>query len=325
MATEDWDAYWRNAEAAAAHKDGGPQDEVLERFWRQFFQRTLPAFRSRLSMLDIACGNGAVPRHALAAIRGMDKNIDITIYGLDESPAALGEMRKRNQGLNYIASDAALLPIRNEAFDLVTSQFGVEYAGSEALAEAARLSGSDAIRNSATLGGNLANASPAADLATPLLVMDAEVLIKSSGGDRVLPLKEFFRGPGQTALKPQELLVEIRIPAFKGKTAFKKLGRRKAMTLSVVNVAVRLDGNGKKCNEARIALGSMAPTPMRCKKAETMLQGKALDRELIKACAVQAVNEASPIDDQRATAWYRKQAGAALVAQALNRISGLDS
>jgi carbon-monoxide dehydrogenase medium subunit len=194
-----------------------------------------------------------------------------------------------------------------------------------ALAEAARLSGSDAIRNSATIGGNLANASPAADLATPLLVMDAEVLIKGSDGERVLPLKEFFKGPGQTALNPQELLVEIRIPAFKGKTVFMKLGRRRAMTLSVVNVAVRLDGSGKKCKEARIALGSVAPTPMRCEKAEAMLQGKELDSELIKACAAQAISETNPIDDQRATAWYRKQAGAALVTQALARASDLNS
>jgi carbon-monoxide dehydrogenase medium subunit len=194
-----------------------------------------------------------------------------------------------------------------------------------ALAEAARLSGSDATRNSATIGGNLANASPAADLATPLLVMDAEVLIQGPDGERVLPLKGFFEGPGQTALKPQEILVEIRIPAFKGNTVFRKLGRRKAMTLSVVNVAVRLDASGKKCNEARIALGSMAPTPLRCEEAEAMLQGKELDRKLIEACAEQAVNETRPIDDQRATAWYRKQAGAALVARALGRASGLDS
>jgi carbon-monoxide dehydrogenase medium subunit len=194
-----------------------------------------------------------------------------------------------------------------------------------ALAEAARLSGSDAIRNSATIGGNLANASPAADLATPLLVMDAEVLMKSSDGERVLPLAQFFKGPGHTALKSQELVVEIRIPAFKGKTVFRKLGRRKAMTLSVVNVAVRLEMRGKKCSEARIALGSMGPTPLRCQKAEAMLQGKELNGELIKACAAQAINEASPIDDQRATAWYRKQAGAALVAQALSSVSGFKS
>lgn len=194
-----------------------------------------------------------------------------------------------------------------------------------ALAEAARLSGSEAIRNSATIGGNLANASPAADLATPLLVMDAEVLIKGSAGERVHLLKDFFKGLGHTALKRQEVLVEIRIPAFKGKTLFRKLGRRKAMTLSVVNVAVRLEMRGKKCSEARIALGSMAPTPLRCQKAEAMLQGKELNGELIKACAAQAINEANPIDDQRATAWYRKQAGAALVAQALSSVAGFKS
>jgi carbon-monoxide dehydrogenase medium subunit len=196
--------------------------------------------------------------------------------------------------------------------------------GASALAEAARLSGSDAIRNSATIGGNLANASPGADLATPLLVMDAEVLIKGSDGERVLPLAQFFKGPGRTALKSQELLMEIRIPPVKGKTVFLKLGRRKAMTLSVVNVAVRLDMNGKKCNEARVALGSMAPTPLRCEKAETMLKGKTLDRELVKACAAKAIDETHPIDDQRATAWYRKQAGMSLVARALARASGLD-
>ena len=228
-------------------------------------------------------------------------------------------------GLDYVKESGGGLAIGATTTTAWLTEDAMVAEKASALAEAAHLSGSDAIRNSATIGGNLANASPAADLATPLLVMDAEVLIKGSEGERILPLKEFFKGPGQTALKPQELLVEIRIPAFKGKTAFRKLGRRKAMTLSVVNVAVRLDGGSKKSSEARIALGSMAPTPMRCEKAEAMLQDKALGRELIKACAEQAVNETSPIDDQRATAWYRKQAGAALVAQALDRVSCFDS
>lgn len=228
-------------------------------------------------------------------------------------------------GLDYVKESAGGLAIGATTTTARLANDAMVAEKASALAEAARLSGSEAIRNTATIGGNLANASPAADLATPLLVMDAEVLIKGSGGERVCPLKDFFKGPGQTALKKQEFLVEIRIPAFKGKTVFRKLGRRKAMTLSVVNVAVRLEMRGKKCNEARIALGSMAPTPLRCQKAEAMLRDKELNRELIKACAAQAINEANPIDDQRATAWYRKQAGAALVAQALSRISGFDS
>jgi len=192
-----------------------------------------------------------------------------------------------------------------------------------ALAEAARLTGCLETRNTGTIGGNLGNASPAADLATPLLAMDAELRLKNGGGERLVAVKDFFVGPGQTVCQADELIAEIHIPAFSGKTAFLKLGRRRAMTLSVVNVAVRLDLSGQKCNEARIALGSMAPTPMRCLKAEQMLKGKALDRALITECAALAVSESNPIDDQRASAWYRRKAGAALVAQALSQAGGI--
>jgi len=101
------------------------------------------------------------------------------------------------------------------------------------------------------------------------------------------------------------------------------LGRRKAMTLSVVNVAVRLDMTGKKCREARIAIGSVAPTPLRCIKAEEMLKGKVLDRALIAQCATEAMAESRPVDDQRASAWYRKQAGTVLVARALAQAAGI--
>jgi CO/xanthine dehydrogenase FAD-binding subunit len=162
------------------------------------------------------------------------------------------------------------------------------------------------------------------------LVLDAEVLLKSAKRKRVVPIKKFFTGPGETVLKSDELVVEIHIPPVRGKTEFFKLGRRRAMTLSVLNVAVRLEmakrrlGLFRKCNEARIALGSMAPTPIRCEKAEEMLQGKELSSELIRACAAQAIDETSPIDDQRATAWYRKRAGAALVAQALFRAAAIN-
>ena len=113
-----------------------------------------------------------------------------------------------------------------------------------ALREAARSIGSDAIRTTATIGGNLVNASPAADLATPLLAMDADVKLERAGRTRTLPLKDFFEGPGKTALKPEELLTEIAIPVPRGRTAFLKLGRRKALTLSIMNVAARVVQNG---------------------------------------------------------------------------------
>ena len=194
-----------------------------------------------------------------------------------------------------------------------------------ALAEGAKLSGSVATRNAATIGGNLANASPAADLATPLLVMDAELHLAGSGGERTVAIKDFFTGSGETVLNPDELLIEIQVPPILGKTVFLKLGRRKAMTLSVVNVAVHLHVAKNKCNEARIALGAMAPTPVRCLKAEEMLQGKALDEALIADCAAKAVAETDPIDDQRASAWYRRKAGAALVARALRQAAGIEN
>ncbi len=192
-----------------------------------------------------------------------------------------------------------------------------------ALAQAALQAGTSAIRNAATIGGNLANASPAADLATPLLAMDAELLLRDEKGKRTVPLKDFFTGAGQTVLRPGELIVEVSIPPVKGKTAFLKLGRRKAMSLSVVNVAVRLEMSGKKCKDARIAVGSVAPTPLRCTRAEELLKGKGPDKLLVAQCSAEAMAACSPVDDQRASAWYRRRAGTALVARALAQAAGL--
>jgi carbon-monoxide dehydrogenase medium subunit len=194
-----------------------------------------------------------------------------------------------------------------------------------ALAEAARQAGTAAVRTAATIGGNLANASPAADLATPLLAMDAELLLMNSKGKRVVALKDFFKGPGKTVLKPGELITEVSVPVPKGKTVFLKLGRRKAMTLSVVNTAVGLQMEGKKCKEARIVVGSVAPTPLRCTRAEGLLKGKEVDRTLITQCATEALAASKPVDDQRATAWYRKQAGTVLVARALAQAAGVEN
>ena len=139
MSVSDWDAYWRNARSAAAHKDGGPQDEVLERFWLQLFEKVFPSFKAAPRMLDIACGNGAVTRFALASRNSLGPNSELHISGIDESPAALEEMRNRDPVLCGIAADAALLPFQDGAFDLVTSQFGMEYARPDSFAEAARV------------------------------------------------------------------------------------------------------------------------------------------------------------------------------------------
>lgn len=228
-------------------------------------------------------------------------------------------------GLDYLKEKKGKLVIGATTSTATLTSNTLVAEKASALAEAARRSGSIATRNAGTIGGNLANASPAADLATPLLVMDAKLLLARAGGKRVVAIKDFFIGPGKTVLKPDELIIEIYLPSFKGRTIFLKLGRRKAMTLSVANVAVRVEMAGKTCNEVRIAMGAMAPTPMRCTRAEKMLKGRILDKALVTKSATEAVVETNPIDDQRATAWYRKRAGAALVTQALLQAAGIDN
>lgn len=182
-----------------------------------------------------------------------------------------------------------------------------------------------AVRNSGTIGGNLVNGSPAADLSTVLLALDAELLLKSSDSERTVPIQDFFTGPGETVRKANELLTEIHIPVPAGQTSFFKLGRRKALTLSVANTSVHLIMDGKQCKNARISLGAMAPTPLRCLKAEAFIQGKDVDGKVISDCASEAVAESKPIDDQRATAWYRQKVAKALVARALAQAAGVDN
>ena len=139
MSSDNWDAYWRNAESAAAHKDGGPQDEVLEQFWSGLFDRVLPQLKGECIHLDIACGNGAVPRFALAARKRLALDSKLQVCGLDDSFAALHEMRRRDPGILAISSSAQQLAIANGSVDLVTSQFGIEYAGQEAFTDMTRV------------------------------------------------------------------------------------------------------------------------------------------------------------------------------------------
>ena len=190
------------------------------------------------------------------------------------------------------------------------------------LAEAAGTAGSSQIRTMGTAGGNLANASPASDLAPPLLALDASVVIAGKAGRRTVPLERFFRGVNRTVLDGG-LLVEIVIPpppAPKGGAAawsFQKLGRLES-DIAVVNAAVgvAVDAGGR-CTWARIALGAVAPTPLRARGAEALLVGKTLDRAAADAAAARAAEEAKPVTDVRSTAAYRREMSRVLVARAL--------
>jgi aerobic carbon-monoxide dehydrogenase medium subunit len=188
------------------------------------------------------------------------------------------------------------------------------------LAAAASTCGSMQIRNMATLGGNLANASPAADTATPLLALDAFAVLASSRGRRKVPLAEFFLGPNRTILNGA-LLVEILIPGPPrgGRTgwSFQKLGRTES-DISVVNSAagLQVDRTGK-CTWARVALGAVAPTPLRARKAEAALIGQPLTKESLEAAGDAVLGEIRPITDLRGSAEYHREMSAVLTRRAL--------
>ena len=186
--------------------------------------------------------------------------------------------------------------------------------------EAASLVGSLQTQNRATVGGNLCNASPAADTAPPLIAHSAKARIAGSGKQRVVPLEEFFVGPGKTCMKPNELLKELIIPLPPARSggSFQRCTRT-AMDIAVVNCSVylTLDSKGGTVKDVRIALGAGAPTPVRARPAEEFLQGKNPDQETIREAANHAAEFSKPIDDVRSSAHYRSEMVRVLTRRAL--------
>lgn len=185
----------------------------------------------------------------------------------------------------------------------VQGRYGIIVKGAAAV-------GSIQTRNRATLGGNLCNASPAADTAPPLIALSARARIAGSRREREVPLEEFFTGPGKTCLQSNELLKEIFIPrpAARSGGSFQRCTRT-AMDIALVNCAVFLSlaPEREAVQDVRIALGAVAPTPLRAKTAEDVLKGKRPDNSAIEQAADRAVACASPIDDVRCGASYRRE------------------
>lgn len=203
-----------------------------------------------------------------------------------------------------------------EGSELLSGVLGV-------LADGAAQVGSPQIRNLATIGGNVCNASPAADTVPPLLILDARAELVSPRGLRTVPLDEFFIGPGQTVMSKDEFLAAVLIPTQpKGAVAvYLKQSPRRAMDLAVVGVGALLawEGNGL---QARIALGAVAPTPLRAVQAERLLEGAIeLEGDVISRAAALAAQEAAPINDVRASAEYRKEMVRALTERALHQLA----
>ena len=207
--------------------------------------------------------------------------------------------------------------------DLVKSPFIQE--NYPVLIQAAKTLGSVQIRNVATIGGNLCNGSPAADMAPPLLVLHAKVRVQSAQDNRDITLEKFFRGPGETSLSRDEILTDILLepPETNTKTIFLKKGRTR-MDLAVASVAVLIQKEGNRFLKARLAAGSVSPTPLRLFEVEAILEGAIFSRGLLDEARHLASRCVSPISDERATADYRYHLVGVLVKRALEKLLGED-
>ena len=177
------------------------------------------------------------------------------------------------------------------------------------LAQSAAEVGSIQIRNRATIGGNMANATPSADVAPGLIALNATAKIASAAGERTVSMEEFFRGPGQNVMNADEILTEVTIPKTSPQLIgeYIKFSPRDMMDLAYIGVAVAYNlGSDKKCTGVRIVLGAVAPTPIRAKNSEALLEGQVLTEELAAKVGAEAARESKPISDVRSSADYRR-------------------
>jgi len=191
------------------------------------------------------------------------------------------------------------------------------------LAEAAKQLGSMQIRNIATVGGNLCNCSPAADTALPLLILDAKVRLQSMEDSRDIPLSAFFKGPGESRLSSDGIMTDILIENSQPntKTVFRKIGRVK-MDLAIASVALLAEIKGEKFQKVRLAVGSVAPVPLRIAKVEALLEGKSVSKELVAEAQKVASEVVAPITDIRASKEYRRHIVGVLVKRAFENMLG---
>jgi CO/xanthine dehydrogenase FAD-binding subunit len=223
--------------------------------------------------------------------------------------------------LDYIRYDdkeglriGALTPIEAlKTSILIRRRFGI-------LSQAAAVLGTVQIRNRGTIAGNLCNASPAAETAPALITLAAKARIVGVAGERAVALEDFFIGPGQTVLQAGEILTEIQVPNLPPRSGGAYLKHSiKRMDIAIVGVGVVITLNGEVCNDIKIALGAVASTPIRAKKAEEIIRGQGLDSELMERAAQIASEESRPIDDIHSYAQYRKQMVKVLAKEAMKQ------
>ncbi len=222
----------------------------------------------------------------------------------------------RRCGLSWIREEGDYLSIGAGTTMLEVAESPlVQQLARGIIAAAAVTCGSPNVRNVATIGGNAASALPSADTPPTLLALDAQAVVTGQAGQRLVPLEDFFQGPGKNALD-RELLTGFRIPMHGLCAAFQKLGRA-ADDIAVVNAACAFELADGRMRNVRIVAGAVAPVPLRCRRAEAVLEGGEPSAEAFRRAASVASEEVAPISDQRASAEYRRRTAGVLVRRAL--------
>ncbi|MGD8388693.1 MAG: xanthine dehydrogenase family protein subunit M [Desulfobacteraceae bacterium] len=246
--------------------------------------------------LIVKCNHGMIQPKAVVSLNAIETLKSITF--------------KRKQGLT-IGAGARLAEV--EAHRDIRRRY-------PAVAYAASVTANTQIRNMGTVAGNLCNAAPSAENAPTLMAMNAEVAVLGKNGERRLPLEDFFKGPGKTALQPGEILTSIFVPLPPPRSgaSYQHISARGKVDISAVCVGtmVTLNQSGA-CEDVRIVLGAVAPVPMRAVKGEGILKGKKPTQERLEQSAEQAMKESKPISDLRASASYRKAMVRVLTKRAL--------
>ena len=261
----------------------------------EFYEPTTLAEASRLFAEE----------HAQLLAGGTD--LVIGMKALTETPQCVISLQKI-PGLAGITTEAD----NSISIGAMTKVREVELSGDiqqhhTALAEGASEIGSIQIRNLATIGGNIAHASPAADTVAGLLVADAQVDIAGADGERTVPIDELFTGPGQTVLAPGEIITRFRLPSPTSGSHYIKHKIREVMDLAFIGVAAALNLDNGTITDARIGLAAVAPTPIRATEAENLLNGNVPTAELLEQAGEAAAAAASPISDLRCSAEHRRE------------------
>lgn len=264
-----------------------------------------------------AAGTPAVP-----IAGGTDLMVQIT-GELREPPARMLDLSRVEALRGIDLEDGRLvLGARTTYTDIRRSALCREHL--PVLAEAAATIGAAQIQNRGTIGGNVANASPAGDTLPILLACDATILVGGQRGEREVKASDFFVGYRRTALAPDELILQVRIPLAKGREVrFRKVGTRRAQAISKVVLALAWqEGAGSAWRDVRLALGSVAPTPIRAAATEAVLEGERPTPEVADLAAETLAGELEPIDDVRSTAEYRRVVAARVLHRLLREAGG---